>query len=222
MHIRYLGHSAFEIEGSKKVYIDPFLTGNPVAALTAEEITEADIVLVTHDHEDHIGDAIPICKKTGATLYSTHEIATMAAEKGVRAEGMNIGGTLKHEGVHINMVNAEHTAYKGHVVGFVLQTDGINIYHAGDTGLFGDMQIIGEFFPLDVALIPIGDRYTMGLRSATRAVEYLKPKKVIPMHYNTFPLIEQNPEDFKNLVVQSSLGDQVEVAILKPGEALPV
>jgi L-ascorbate metabolism protein UlaG (beta-lactamase superfamily) len=84
------------------------------------------------------------------------------------------------------------------------------------------MQIIGEFFPLDVALIPIGDRYTMGLRSATRAVEYLKPKRVIPMHYNTFPLIEQNPEDFKNLVAQSSIGDQVEVAILKPGETLPV
>jgi len=213
MKITWLGHSGFLVEGSQAIVIDPFLTGNPKTPVKPEDIAKCDIMLVTHDHADHIGDVVPICKNTGATVYTTHELATILAEKeGLKTEGMNIGGTLNHNGAEINMVYAQHSTTTGDQVGFVLIMDGKCIYHAGDTGLCSDMKIIGDFFKINVALVPIGDRYTMGTASAARAVGLLHPEKVIPIHYNTFPAIEQDPQEFVGLV-----GSAAEVIILEPG-----
>lgn len=213
MEITWLGHSAVKIDGSKIVFIDPFLTGNPAASISADKITEADVVIVTHYHSDHLGDAFGICKNTGATLVGIHEIAVEAEAEGIAAEGMNIGGTVETNGVKVHMVQAWHSAEKGDPAGVVIELDGKTLYHAGDTGLTYDMRLIGEFFSPDLSFLPIGDRYTMGIPSATKAVEFIQTKKVIPIHYNTFPIVEADPEEFKNRV-----GDMAEVIILKPGE----
>ncbi len=214
MDITWLGHSGIKLKGSKTVYIDPFLTGNPAASITPDEITEADVVVVTHHHGDHLGDAFPICKKTGATLVSVHEVAVEAEAEGIPNEGMNIGGTIDTKGVKIHMVQALHSAEKGDPTGVVIEMDGKTIYHAGDTGLTYDMKLIGEFFKPELSFIPIGDRYTMGISSATMAVEFIQTKKVIPIHYNTFPIVSADPEEFKRRV-----GDMAEVIILRPGES---
>jgi L-ascorbate metabolism protein UlaG (beta-lactamase superfamily) len=213
MEITWLGHSAVKIAGSKTIYIDPFLSDNPAASMSPDEITEADVVVVTHDHADHLGDSFAICKKTGAVLVAIHEIAVMAGEEGITAEGMNIGGTVEADGVKVHMVNALHSCDKGDPAGVVLEMDGKTLYHAGDTALTYDMNLIGEFFQPDLSFIPIGDRYTMGVRSASKAVEFTRTKKVIPIHYDTFPLVNADPNEFKKLV-----GDTAEVIILKPGE----
>ena len=214
MEITWLGHSGIKLQGSKIVYIDPFLTENPVASTTPDEITEADVVVVTHYHGDHLGDSFAICKKTGATLVGIHEIAVEAEAEGITAEGMNIGGTVEAKEVKINMVQALHSAEKGDPAGVVIEMDGKTIYHAGDTGLTYDMKLIGEFFKPDLSFIPIGDRYTMGVPSAVKAVMLIQTRKVIPVHYNTFPIISADPEEFKKRV-----GDLAEVIILKPGES---
>jgi len=214
MEITWLGHSAVKIEGSKTIYIDPFLTGNPSACISCDSILTADAVIVTHDHSDHLGDAFEICKKTGATLFTIHEIAAAAEAEGIKAEGMNIGGTVESAGIKVHMVQALHSAERGDPTGVVIELDGKSIYHAGDTGLTYDMKLIGEFFHPDLSFLPIGDRYTMGVPSAARAVEFTQTKKVIPIHYGTFPIVEADPEEFKKLV-----GSKAEVIILKPGEA---
>jgi len=213
MEITWLGHSAIKIEGSKTVYIDPFLTGNPAASTSADAITQADVVIVTHDHGDHMGDAFEICKRTGATFVGIHEIAVEAEAEGIPTEGMNIGGTVETHGVIVHMVQALHSAEKGDPAGVVVELDGKSLYHAGDTGLTYDMKLIGEFFSPDLSFLPIGDRYTMGVASATKAVEFTQTKRVIPIHYGTFPIVEADPEEFKNRV-----GDMAEVIILKPGD----
>lgn len=213
MEITWLGHSAVMIKGSKTVYIDPFLTGNPAAAASSEDIAEADGVIVTHDHGDHLGDAFAICKKTGATLFSIHEIAAAAEAEGITAEGMNIGGSVTSAGLTVHMVQALHSAERGDPAGVVVELDGRNIYHAGDTGLTYDMKLIGEFFHPDLSFLPIGDRYTMGPPSAAKAVEFTQTKRVIPIHFGTFPIVSGDPEEFKRLV-----GDKADVIILKPGE----
>lgn len=214
MEITWLGHSGIKLKGSKIIYIDPFLTDNPVASTTPEEIEEADVVVVTHYHGDHLGDSFAICKKTGATLFGIHEIAVEAEAEGITVEGMNIGGTVEAKGVKVHMVQALHSAEKGDPAGVVIEMDGMTIYHAGDTGLTYDMKLIGEFFKPDLSFVPIGDRYTMGIPSATKAVEFIQTKKVIPVHYNTFPIVSADPEEFKKRV-----GDLSEVIILKPGES---
>jgi len=214
MEITWLGHSAIKIKGSKTLYIDPFLTGNPVASTTPDEIAEADVVIVTHHHGDHLGDAFAICKKTGATLVGIHEVAVDAEAEGITTEGMNIGGTVEVKGVKVHMVIAHHSAEKGNAAGVVVEMDGKTIYHAGDTGLSYDLKLIGEYFSPDLSFIPIGDRYTMGVPSATKAVEFIQTKKVIPVHYDTFPIVSADPEEFKNRV-----GDLAEVIILKPGDS---
>lgn len=214
MEIIWLGHSAVIIKGSKTVIIDPFLTGNPAAATTPEKITEADVVIVTHDHGDHKGDSFEICKKTGATLVSVHEVAVQAEAEGIAAEGMNIGGTIDINGLKVHMVQALHSSETGDPTGVVVEMDGKMIYHAGDTGLTYDMKLIAEFFHPDLSLLPIGDRYTMGIGSAAKAVEFTQTKRVIPIHYGTFPIVNTDPEEFKKRV-----GDRAEVIILKPGES---
>jgi L-ascorbate metabolism protein UlaG (beta-lactamase superfamily) len=217
MNIKFLGHSGFIIEGSKKVIIDPFLTGNPKAALSVNDIKTADYIVVTHGHGDHIGDAYQICKNTGATLVSIHEIAVDAQNHGIKAEGLNRGGSIKLDGLVIHMTDAKHSSDMGHECGVVIEMDDKRVYHSGDTGLFMDMQLIGEFLKPDVAILPIGDRYTMGIETAVRAVEYIGAKKVIPMHYNTFPIIQADPKVFKEKV-----GNKAEVIILNPGDSLKI
>jgi L-ascorbate metabolism protein UlaG (beta-lactamase superfamily) len=215
LDITYLGHSAVRIKGTKTVFIDPFLSGNPKAALAPEKIAAADVVVVTHDHADHLGDAFAIAKRTGAVLVAMHETAVEAGSLGITSEGMNIGGTVEVRGVKVHMVPALHSAGKGNAAGVVVEIDGKRIYHAGDTGLTYDLKLVGEFFHPDLSFIPIGDRYTMGPASAAKAVEFIKTKKVVPIHYGTFPLIAADPEEFKRLV-----GAAAEVLILKPGETI--
>ncbi len=214
MDITWLGHSAVKIQGSRIVFIDPFLSGNPAASISPEKITKADVVVVTHYHGDHLGDAFSICKKTGATLVGIHEIAVEAEAQGIKTEGMNIGGTVEAKGVKVHMVQALHSAEKGDPAGVVIEMDGKKLYHAGDTGLTYDMKLIGEFFKPDLSFLPIGDRYTMGVPSAAKAVEFIQTKKVIPIHYNTFPIVSADPEEFKKRVKGLA-----EVIILRPGES---
>jgi L-ascorbate metabolism protein UlaG (beta-lactamase superfamily) len=214
IEITWLGHSAVKIQGSKTIYIDPFLTGNPKASTTPEKIKTADVVIVTHHHSDHLGDAFAIAKKTGALVVAMHEVAVEAQALGIEAEGMNIGGTVEARGVRVHMVAATHSAEKGSAAGVVVEMDGKKLYHAGDTGLTYDMKIIGEFFHPDLSFLPIGDRYTMGPASAAKAVEYVQTKKVIPIHYGTFPIVCGDPEEFKKKV-----GGLAEVIVLKPGES---
>jgi L-ascorbate metabolism protein UlaG (beta-lactamase superfamily) len=212
MIIHFYGHAAFLVAGSRRILIDPFLSANPLCPLTEETLPPADAIVVTHDHPDHLGDAFAICREHGATVYSLHEIAVMAGQLGIKAEGMNIGGKIAADGFTIHLVPAFHTSPSGGVCGAVIEMDGRTVYHAGDTGLFGDMRLIGELFRPDVMLVPIGDRYTMGPEMAARAVELVRPKRVVPMHYNTWPVIASNPEIFRSLA-----GAYAPVSILDPG-----
>jgi len=213
MEIVYYGHSAFLYRGSKKIFIDPFIKGNPTSPISVEDVKECDLVLVTHDHSDHLGDGFEICQKTGATFVSQHELACKAGEMGIKTEGMNIGGTISKDDIKIHMTLALHSSETGHPAGFVVTLDGHSIYHSGDTGLFSDMRLIGEMYKPEVALLPIGDRFTMGIEEAVKAVEFINPTYVIPMHYGTWPPISIDPLTFKKRV-----GDKATVIILKPGE----
>jgi len=218
MKIIWLGHSALKIEGSKIIFIDPFLTGNPKASLRAQDITRADVVVVSHDHGDHLGDSFAICQKTGATLVALHEIALAAAEKKVKAEGMGIGGTINVSGADISLVPAFHSAgLGGTAAGIIVAMDGKTVYHAGDTGLTMEMQLIGEMYRPDIAFLPIDGRYNMTPRLAAKAVELLRVPRVVPIHYDTFALIHSSPQEFMKLVGATS-----EVTILQPGGSIEI
>jgi len=221
--LKYLGHSCFTLETKgTNLIIDPFLTGNPMAGAKAEDI-KADYVLVTHGHGDHFGDTIEIAKRNDATVVGPNEIAVFCANKGVKAHNMHIGGSWQFDFGRVKLTIAHHgfsagesgLDIGGNPCGFIITVEGKKIYHAGDTGLFMDMQIIGEE-GLDVAMLPIGDNFTMGVDDAARAVSFLKPKKVVPMHYNTFDLIKADPNDFKSKVKGS------ECIVMAVGEALEV
>ncbi|MCK4889979.1 MAG: metal-dependent hydrolase, partial [Candidatus Aminicenantes bacterium] len=186
MKIKWIGHSALLLEGSRKVLIDPFLSGNPAATVSLDDITECDVVIVTHDHGDHIGDSFEICKKTGAIFVSLNEISELAEKEGLTAEKMNVGGTIENNGVKVSIVPALHTAdLGGTAVGVVVEFDGVTVYHAGDTGLSMEMVLIGEMYKPDIAFLPIDGRFTMTPRLAAKAVELLKVPKVVPIHFNT-------------------------------------
>jgi len=217
--IRWLGHSGFEIELMNKiVLVDPWLDGNSLAPMRAADLKKADIVCVTHDHADHLGDAIQICKQTGATFIGIYELSVYAQEEGVKETiGINIGGTVDVKGMRISMVQAFHSSTRGAPTGFIIKAEGKTIYHAGDTSLFGDMRIIGEIHRPDIALIPIGGYYTMGLLEAAEAVKLIKAAIVIPMHYQTFPVLAPSAEGFVKIVKEKT--PEVKVIVLKPGEA---
>lgn len=218
IRLTWLGHATWEIAGSKTIIVDPFLNDCPTAAKKAEEIDEADYVLVTHDHFDHIADAPQILKRTGATLVSTFEVCTaLSEEHGITADGGNIGGSVPLDGVTVHIVPAWHTAGKGTPTGFIIEMDGRRIYHTGDTCLFNDMALYGELFTPDVLLLPIGDRFTMGPTSAAKAVGLVRPRFAIPMHYGTWPPIEQDPTVFKDLAALEA--PDTEVRVLEVGQS---
>jgi L-ascorbate metabolism protein UlaG (beta-lactamase superfamily) len=217
--VTFLGHAAFKIEGSKTVLVDPFITGNPKSPLKrVEDIEKADVVIVTHDHGDHgFEDAVKICKRTGAYFVSQYELVVKSNLE--KVEPMNIGGFVNvgGMGVEVAFTPAWHTANVGDPTGVIIRMDGKTIYHAGDTGLFYDMKLIGELYKPDLALLPIGSRFTMDIYQAAKAVEFISPKFVIPMHYNTFDLIKADPKEFERLV-----GDKAKVVILNPGESFEI
>jgi L-ascorbate metabolism protein UlaG (beta-lactamase superfamily) len=217
--ITWFGHAAFKIEVANKiVLVDPWLDGNPTSPVKASEINKADIVFVTHDHGDHLGEAFNICKRTNATFAGVVELAHYAQENGVkRVVGLNFGGTIDIEGVKLSLVPAVHTCSRGAPTGVVIQGEGKTVYHAGDTALFGDMQFIGEFYKVDLALIPIGGYYTMDAREAVEAIKLLKPKAVIPMHYKTFPVLAQSADEFVKIAKEKA--PKVKIVVLKPGES---
>ncbi len=223
--ITWLGHSAFLLKAEKEVLIDPFISGNPKAPCSPEDL-DPDIIAVTHGHRDHLGDAVEIGKMTGCRIVSIHEVANYIKSKGVFAEGINKSGTINIEGITLTMTEALHSSSidasgfrfdGGCPAGFVIGIGGLSIYHAGDTGVFGDMQLIGELYEPDIALLPIGDRFTMGIKEAVKAVELIRPKIVVPMHYNTFDVIRQDPEEFKRAVEAKV---DTKVVIMKPGETI--
>lgn len=217
--ITFLGHAAFRLqeEGKETLIFDPFVTGNPLAPLKLEEI-KADYILVSHGHFDHLGDAYKIAEKSEATIISTAEIAKQAGEKGLKAHAQHIGGRHRFPFGSVKLTLAFHGSGipGGHACGFVVDYYGKVIYFAGDTGLFGDMKLIGELDTLDYALLPIGDNFTMGIDDAVMAVTFLKAKTVIPYHYNTWPLIEVDPQEFKQKV-EAKTGSKC--VILPPGES---
>jgi L-ascorbate metabolism protein UlaG (beta-lactamase superfamily) len=225
MKIRWLGHSCFLITGKDRILIDPYLSGNPVAPLKPSEV-ECDIICVTHGHSDHIGDAVEIGKRTKAPIVAIFEVASYVGQW-TESFGMNKGGTTRIKGTTIKLVDAVHSSgiagaeFKhsgGQAAAFIIDS-GKKVYHAGDTALFSDMKLIGELDKPDVAMLPIGDLYTMGPKEAALAVSWLNPKFVIPMHYNTWPKIQQDPGEFKQLVESKT---KAKVLVLKVGEEVEV
>ncbi len=224
MKLTFWGHSCFLVEtGTHRVVIDPFITGNPKAPLTAEQV-KCDFILVSHGHSDHLGDAVQIAKRNRATIIANYEIATYCAAQGANSHGMHIGGGHNFPFGRVKLTIAHHGSglkvdkgflYLGNPAGFIITAAGQTIYHSGDTGLFLDMQLIGQMNKIDVALLPIGDNFTMGVEDAAKAVEFLRPHTVIPMHYKTWDLIDADPEVFAGKV--KAFG--VQAQILMPGES---
>ena len=222
--LTYFGHSVFHVEyNGKGIVIDPWIE-NPLSPIGLDEFLAkypVDLVVITHAHEDHIGNAEEILRRTGAKFFSIHEIYVDLSKKGFDGIGANIGGPADLSsvvpGLSIAMTPATHSSYdKGVPTGVILFFDGeAGLYHAGDTGLFAEMQFIGELYAPKVALLPIGGHYTMDIRQAVFATKLLKPKVVVPMHYDTFPPIRADPNEFKKRVEEEGLA---QVRVMKPGE----
>jgi L-ascorbate metabolism protein UlaG (beta-lactamase superfamily) len=225
MKLTYWSHSCFLLEtGRHRVVIDPFLTGNPKAPVKADDV-KCDFILISHGHGDHVGDAVSIAKRNKATIIANYEIATFCGNQGAAVHPMHIGGTRPFPFGRVKLTIAHHGSgyqtddgflYLGNPTGFLITAEGKTIYHAGDTGLFLDMQLIGQMNKIDVALLPIGDNFTMGIDDAAKAVEFLKPRVVVPMHYDTFEVIAADPREFAHKASQH--GAHVEV--LEIGKSL--
>lgn len=204
MKITYYGHSCFLVEtASARLIVDPFLTDNPLAPVKADDV-RCDYVLLSHGHEDHTGDALALAKANDATIIANYEIAEYFGAKGAQTHGMNPGGAFRLPFGRVKLTIAHHTSslnaglnpiYMGVPCGLIVEADGKRLYHAGDTALFLDMQLIGRG-GLDLALLPIGDNFTMGPEDALEALDLLKPRLAVPIHYNTWPPIAQDPDAF--------------------------
>jgi L-ascorbate metabolism protein UlaG (beta-lactamase superfamily) len=216
--LTWYGHAAWLVEFERHtVIIDPFLKDNPKSPVKPSDLKKIDFVVVTHTHSDHIGDAYEISKEKGAKLVSLYENIIEADKSGVKEENiaaMNIGTQVDFGGIKIGFVQAVHSA---NCTGTVITADNVTIYHAGDTGLFGDMKLIGEMYRPKVALLPIGGYFTMGPKEAAMAARMIKPEIAIPMHYGTWPPIDSNPREFQEI-----LKGEVKVPILSPGETFIV
>lgn len=220
MKITWCGHSCFLIETTKaSLLIDPFLTGNSQAPFGPEGISP-DYILITHGHGDHVGDTVTIARRSQATVIANFEICNWLGQQGLtRCHAQHLGGGFSHPWGWLQLTLALHGSsmpdgsYGGNPCGLLLKVDGKTIYHAGDTGLFSDMQLIGEH-GLDLALLPIGDNYTMGPDDALRAVKFLRPATVIPIHYDTFPIIRQDPKAWAARVEAETSAQAI---VLTPG-----
>ena len=225
MKIRSLGHSAFMIEGEGiKALIDPFISGNPNSDISIEDLKDITHVFVTHGHGDHLGDTINIAKRDNAKVICNFEIGQFLSDKGLSVHTMHIGGRTSFEFGKVKMTpalhgsgiyNGDYFICGGNPCGFIIEIEGKKVYHAGDTGLTMDMKLLQDE-NIDIALIPIGGNYTMDIEDAIKAVDFIKPQKVIPMHYNTFPVINADPEEFREKVRNT------EVKIMSVGEIIEI
>ncbi len=222
MIFHFLGQSGFFVQvGDHELLIDPFLTGNGQAVAKAEDFSPSHILL-THAHADHYGDTEAVARRSGAVVVSSFEVVSYLGKKDLKGHGMNVGGGFDFPFGRVTFTPAWHSnslpdgTYAGTPTGIVLEAEGKRVYHAGDTALFSDMKLIARG-GIDLAFLPIGDNFTMGPADALEAVKLLRPKKVVPIHYNTFPVIEQDADTFKRAVENET---DAEVVVLKPGESL--
>lgn len=226
MKISYHGHSIVKIQvNGYTILFDPFINGNKLTDLNVKD-QKPDVILLTHGHNDHVGDTVEIAKASNALVVAPDELANYLSWQGVRTHPLHIGGSHVFDFGKVKLTQAFHGSsyttenreiiYTGMPAGILFFADGKTIYHAGDTALFSDMKLIGERHPIDVAFLPIGDNFTMGPEDAAYAVALLKPKVVVPVHYNTFPVIEQDPHDFAEMV------SITEVKVLNPGEEMDI
>ena len=227
LSITWLGHATFLLQspGGKKILFDPWVTGNPASPESAKKLGPLDLILITHGHGDHTGDAVAIGRASGAQTVAPYEVSVWLGSKGLQnVTGMNPGGTLRALGLSITMVPAVHSSsveedgkiiYLGVATGYMVTfEDGLTIYFAGDTSIFGDMRLIGEMYKPTIAFLPIGDLYTMGPEQAAKACELLGVKQVVPMHYGTFPALIGTPARLRELVESKG----IVVLELTPGE----
>ena len=226
MELTWLGHSAFRLDADgKRIYIDPFLNGNPKCPEGEQTPERVDIVAITHGHGDHVGDAVDLAKKHGATVIAPVELADRLGSQGVESvKDPNKGGTVAVDGIRFTMTHAQHSSsdndgnYTGEPCGIVVRAEGKSVYFAGDTNVFGDMQnVIARLYKPDVAVLPIGDHYTMGPEEAALAVELLGVKRVVPCHWGTFPVLTGTPDALAALVPSN-----VTVERLEPGDSVAV
>ena len=223
MKLRYFSHSAFQIttNDGKIILIDPFLDDNPTSPVKSKDVN-ADFIILTHAHGDHIGDAFKIADRTNPLFICVNELANYINEKGYTAHNMHIGGSFNFEFGKLKFTIAHHGSmtpdnyYGGEASGVILNIDSKTLYHTGDTGLFYDMKLIGEMNTVDYMILPIGDNFTMGIDDAVKAVELTNPKIAIPMHYNTFPVINANPNEFN----EKLNGINKECRIMEYGEEI--
>lgn len=224
MKVSYHGHSVVKIvTDGKEIFIDPFITGNGNTDLKVEN-ESPDFILLTHGHGDHVGDTVQLAKKKDALVIAMVELANYLSWQGVKTHGMNIGGSYEFEFGKVKFTQAFHSTgvetgeqtiiYTGMPAGLLITIEGKTIYHAGDTSLFFDMKLIGERHPIDLAFLPIGDNFTMGPEDAAYAAKLLHAKTVVPIHYNTFPVIKQDPGRFINLLEDGN------GKVLQPGETI--